>query len=516
MNALSNHVSGLPENRPVYDTDVIIIGAGPAGMSAAIDLSGAGRSVIVLDMQPAPGGQVFRALEANLASRPATDELLAALGPAYRAGEVLITRFRAAKKIDYRPNTTVWDLRHDGTVGWLKGEASGYIRAPHIILATGAMERPVPFPGWTLPGVMTAGAVQTLLKAGRLKPEGRVVLAGTGPLIFLLAEQLRCLGIRPALVARTDRLSDMIAAARWIRPSAISAILKGAVWMAKLKLAGIPMSTGISELSAQGDGRVESVCLTVSGRKMTIPCDLLVVHDGIVPSIDLAHGAGLALEWQEGDASWRPTTSLDGKPALGSGPALVDGPCRIRISGDARVIGGADAAIAHGCHVAAEILAEVRAEGGGGVKHFQDSASGTAAAVKRAMAYRPFIETAFPLGLSRELPPDDAIVCRCEELTAGALRTAIAQGAASMDLIRGTQRCGMGPCQGRNCSATLARLLREADPQSQPMPFRARPPFRPLSLGALARLEGVDPDLAQIISLEDKPNAPLEEVDPHA
>ncbi|MFK0334768.1 FAD-dependent oxidoreductase [Rhizobium sp. NPDC090275] len=516
MNAFANRVPGVPENRPAYDTDVIIIGAGPAGMSAAIDLAAAGRRVIVLDMQPAPGGQIFRSLEANLASQPATDELLAALGPAYRAGEALIARFRAAREIDYRPDTTVWDLRHDGTVGWLKGEAAGYVRAPHVILATGAMERPVPFPGWTLPGVMTAGAVQTLLKAGRLKPQGRVVLAGTGPLIFLLAEQLRCLGIRPALVARTDRISDMIRAARWIRPSAIPAILKGAVWMAKLKLAGIPMSTGISELSAQGVGRVESVSLMVAGRKMTIPCDLLIVHDGIVPSMDLAHGAGLALEWQEGDASWRPKTSLDGKVELVPGPALVDGPCRIRISGDARVIGGADAAIAHGRHVAAEILAEARAEGGVGVKPGQDNGSGTAAAVQRAMAYRPFIEAAFPMGLARELPPDDAIVCRCEELTAGTLRATIAQGATSMDLIRGTQRCGMGPCQGRSCSATLARLLREAHPQSQPTPFRPRPPFRPLPLGALAKLEGADPELAQIISLEDKPNAPLEEADPHA
>jgi NADPH-dependent 2,4-dienoyl-CoA reductase/sulfur reductase-like enzyme/bacterioferritin-associated ferredoxin len=516
MNAFSNRVSGIPENRPAYDTDVIIIGAGPAGMSAAIDLSAAGKRVVVLDMQPAPGGQIFRSLEANLAARPATNDLLAALGPAYRVGEVLITRFRAAGKIDYRPNTTVWDLRHDGTVGWLKGEAAGYIRAPHVILATGAMERPVPFPGWTLPGVMTAGAVQTLLKAGRLKPEGRVVLAGTGPLIFLLAEQLRCLGIRPVLVARTDRLSDAIRAARWIRPSAISAILKGAVWMARLKLAGIPMNTGISELRVQGNGRVESVDLTVAGERVTIPCDLLVVHDGIVPTTDLAHGAGLALEWQGGDASWRPITSLGGKAKLGAGPTLGDGPCRIRISGDARVIGGADAAIAHGRHVAAEILAEGCAQGRSGVKLGQDNTRGTAAAVHRAMAYRPFIEAAFPMGLARELPPDDAIVCRCEELTAGALRTAIAQGATSMDLIRGTQRCGMGPCQGRSCSATLARLLREADPQSQPTPFRARPPFRPLSLGALAKLEGTDPELAQIVSLEDKPNAPLEEAAPHA
>ncbi len=504
------HMRDRQNAPPAYDTDVIIIGAGPAGMSAAVELSEAGRRVIVLDMQPTPGGQIFRSLETNLAARPATNELLDALGSTYLAGEALIARFRALTEIDYRPDTTVWDLRTDGTVGWLRGDAAGYIRAPDVILANGAMERPVPFPGWTLPGVMTAGAVQTLLKAGRLKPDGRIVLAGTGPLIFLLAEQLRCLGIRPAMVARTDRLTDSIAASRVIRLAALPAILKGAVWLGKLKVAGIAMKTGVSALRAQGNGRVESVTLTVANKQVTIPCDLLVVHDGIVPSIDLAHGAGLALEWRDNDSSWRPETSLDGTATVAPGPLMSDGPCRIRVSGDARVIGGGEAAIAHGRHVATVILGQACDRDKEVVKAGRRDAAKTAAAVHRAMAYRPFIESAFPLGIAKNLPPDEAIICRCEELSAGTLRAAIAEGATDMNLVRGTSRCGMGPCQGRSCSVTLARLLSEANPHLRPSPFRARPPFRPLPLGALAKLEGVDPQLSQIESLEDKPDASTE------
>lgn len=510
MNSIMEPPENKPVDRPPYDTDVIVIGSGPAGMSAAIELAKAQRRVIVLDMQPSPGGQVFRSLESNIAARPATNKLLTALGPGYRAGEPLIARFRDTDGIDYRPDTTVWDLRTDGTVGWLRGEAAGYLRAPHVILANGAMERPAPFPGWTLPGVMTAGAVQTLLKAGRLKPEGRIVLAGTGPLIFLLAEQLRHLGVRPVLIGRTDRLTNTITAFRHIRPAAIPALLKGLVWMIKLKLAGIAMKNGIVDLQAEGNNRVETVSMTVAGARITLPCDLLIVHDGIVPSTDLAHGAGLALEWWDEHTSWRPKTSQDGRTEVVPGATLISGPSRIRISGDARTIGGADAAIAHGRYVAAGIIAEVPGDGASQVNTLE-----TEAAVQRSMAYRPFIDNAFPIGLAEQLPTDDTIVCRCEEITAGALRAQIAHGATDMNLVRGTLRCGMGPCQGRSCSSTLARLLKQANPQLCPSPFRARPPFRPLPLGALAKLQGIDPELAQIESLEDKPEASME-AEPHA
>ncbi|RVG77268.1 FAD/NAD(P)-binding oxidoreductase [Sinorhizobium meliloti] len=505
-------IATFPSKRPnevVPDADVIVIGAGPAGISAAVELASAGIHVIVLDMQPAPGGQIFRALEANLAARPGTDNLLAALGPTYNAGQALIHRFRATSGIDYRPNTTVWDLRADGTVGWLKGETAGYLRARHVVVANGAMERPVPFPGWTLPGVITAGALQTLIKASRLQPEGRIVIVGTGPLIFLIADQLRRLGVRPTLIARTDRIQDKIAALPKIHWAGIPALLKGLNWAARLKIAGIPIRTGVSDLKAHGSDRVETVSMTIAGRKLELPCDLLVVHDGIVPSTDLAHCAGVALEWQAADSSWHPRTSLDGQAELAPGPAFTSGPCRIRISGDARRIGGADAAIAHGRHAARAILAELEHTTN---PRGKSVANLSAAAVRSAMAARPFIDAAFPPGLAGQVPDDETIVCRCEEITAGSLRAAIREGATDMNLVRGLLRCGMGPCQGRSCAVTLARILAEANTQkpTTPVPFRARPPLRPLPLGALANLTGLHPELAQVELLEDKPEAVMQ------
>lgn len=505
MSGNVDHPSGESEaEKPAPDTDVIIIGAGPAGMSAAIELASAGYGVIVLDLQPAPGGQIFRGLEANAQALPATEGLLDALGPTYRAGLTLIDQFRKTSGIDYRPDTIVWDIRSNGTVGWLHGARAGYLRARRVILANGAMERPTPFSGWTLPGVMTAGAVQTLIKAGRLRPEGRMVLAGTGPLIFLLADQLRRLGVRPLLIARTDRLRDKLAALVRIRPAALPALLKGAGWLVRLRLSGVPMLSGLTGLRAYGRDRLECVSVSIGGKTREVACDLLVVHDGIVPAIDIAHCAGLELEWREDDASWRPITAQDGCARISPGPVLAAGPCRISISGDSHRIGGADAAIAHGRHVAKAIIIELAGTSIGAGLDLRRSA----AKFLRAMAGRRFIDRAFPIGLAACALDDSTVVCRCEEITAGSLREQVRAGVSDMNQIRGLARCGMGPCQGRSCSAMLARIIKEQCAQStvSPLPFRARPPLRPLPLGALAELTGLDPELARVVSLDDKPD----------
>lgn len=482
-------MSPMPD-APQPDADVIVIGAGPAGMAASVDLARAGLRVIVLDMQPAPGGQIFRGLEANLGAGLSAQPLLAALGPAYAAGETLIKAFRKTPGIDFRPGHTVWELRRDGTVGWLRGAQAGYLRAPHVVLANGAMERPVPFPGWTLPGVMTAGAVQTLLKAGRLGPEGRVVIAGTGPLVFLLADQLRRLGVRIGLLARTDRLRDQIAALPRLHWSTLPALAKGAGWLARLHLAGVPMRRGVTGIEALGTGRVEALRILQGARVTEVPCDLLVVHDGIVPAIELAQSAGVRIDWDDRLAAWHPVTSEDGQALPAAAPALVDGPCRILMAGDARQIGGAEAAMAQGRHVAARLLARGEKE--------------SRARVRRLLRPRAFLEAAFPPGLTAGLPGGATPVCRCEEIDAATLAGLIRLGLRDIDQLRGVSRCGMGPCQGRHCAVTLARMI-AAETGAPPVPFHARPPVRPLPLGALAMLAGRDPRLTEIVSLDDKP-----------
>ena len=158
-----------------------IIGAGPAGMAAAVLAAELGLETVLIDEQPAPGGQIYRAIEGAEPNTP--------LGPDYLVGRPLVTALRASN-VDYRSGTTLWHLDPEGTLFLETGGRIETVTARRILLATGALERPVPIPGWTLPGVMTAGAAQILLKSSGLVPEGRVVLAGQGPLLYLVAAQL--------------------------------------------------------------------------------------------------------------------------------------------------------------------------------------------------------------------------------------------------------------------------------------------------------------------------------------
>lgn len=228
--------------------------------------------------------------------------------------------------------------------------------------------------------------------------------------------------MKPALIARTDRLRDQIAAMPMLRPAAVPSLLKGLGWLARLRLAGIPGLRGVAGLEALGQDRVEVVRIRCGKRVVEVSCDLLVVHDGIVPATDLAHAAGLQLEWDARNLAWQATTGADGQAVVVEGPALSEGPCRIRISGDAWRIGGAEVAIAHCRHAAAAILGELADTAATG-----DAAS-TLPAVRRSLAARPFLDAGFPPGLAAALPDNGTAVCRCEEITAGTLRDRIRAG----------------------------------------------------------------------------------------
>src|SRR4051812_13987017 len=179
--------------------DLVIVGAGPAGMAAGITSAGLGLNVAVIDEQSNPGGQLYRAIESVSYERPA---LLKSLGADYAAGLKLVQRFRASGA-NFLPQTSVWQIDGDRDVFTRTAGGTARIATRQILIATGAMERPVPVPGWTLPGVMTCGAAQTMLKSTGAVPAGPVVLAGGGPLLLLLATQLLRAGARIAAILET-------------------------------------------------------------------------------------------------------------------------------------------------------------------------------------------------------------------------------------------------------------------------------------------------------------------------
>ncbi len=460
----------------VSRTDVAIIGSGPAGMSAAIACAEAGVSVSVYDMQTAPGGQIYRRLEANLASHPT---LIRVLGPSYSEGSALIARFRKTPGITYFPNTIVWHTRSDGALTVKRHGETALIQARHIILAHGAMERPAPFPGWTLPGVMTAGAAQTILKSSGAIPSGPTVLAGAGPLLLLVAYQLAKLGTDIRAVLLTSRLHP---ACVGISPAlrALQApgdLAKGLSWFMGLRRRGVALRTGVSDLVATGDDKLRQITYRRRGKDNTLAADTLLVHDGIVPATDMTAGSGCAMIWAEDERAWQPVSDSWGQTDV----------TKVSVTGDARVIGGAKAAGAHGAltglRVASSLGAMDRAT-------WQQKAGAPRLALQRALSIRPLMTSLFPLGLSRNLPTAETLICRCEEVTRQQIDNAATAGIRDINQLKALTRCGMGPCQGRSCGATTARVFAEATQRDMidVGPFRARLPARPVTVQELSEM----------------------------
>ena len=440
--------------------DCVIIGAGPAGMAAATLLAERGADVVVLDEQAHPGGQIWRGVESADAG------LRAILGAEYAAGAEAAQRFRASGA-GYRPGLAVWNVTAEREVWTTSGSLSGRT----VLLAVGAMERPVPVPGWTLPGVMAAGGVQILLKSAGLVPRG-LVLAGQGPLLYLLAAQCIAAGSPPAAILDTERAEDLVPALRLLRPGAWPYLRKGLMLQGAIRAAGVAWYRGVSALRMLGRERVFGVRFRSGGQDVEIAADLVVLHDGVIPAQHAALVAGCVHRWDEGQACFRPVLDAWGN-------ASVDG---ILVAGDAGGIGGAVAAGLGGRIAAAEILRRLGRVDAAGRDDRQ--------AWAREMAVRPFLERRYrPMAL---VPADDVVVCRCEEVTAGALRAAVGQGCQGPNQAKSFTRAGMGPCQGRMCGTTVTTVLAAALGRSpgEIGHARVRPPLKPISVGELANAGG--------------------------
>ena len=214
--------------------DLAVIGAGPAGLSAAVTAAEHGVDTVVLDEQSGPGGQIYRNIESIPARRAEQ------LGDEYRRGADLVRQMRASRA-QWFADTAVWALDGRGELGVIHQGKASLLRAKRVIIASGAQERPVPFSGWTLPGVMNAGAGQILMKQAGLVPADGVVLAGTGPLLLLLAWQYLRAGVTVQALLDVQPLSNWLRAVPFL-PKALLArhyLTKGLRYKRDLKAAGL-------------------------------------------------------------------------------------------------------------------------------------------------------------------------------------------------------------------------------------------------------------------------------------
>lgn len=449
--------------------DLAIVGAGPAGMAAALEGVALGLSVLVLDEQDAPGGQVFRAVE-----QAAGDPALA--GDYATEGASLVRAFRAALGVEYRPGTTLWHVDTETLrLSLLRGGVAAEAEASRLLLATGAQERPVPIPGWTLPGVMGAGAAQILLKTAGAVPAGPVVIAGQGPLCWLIAVQMLRAGAGPVTLLETTRMG---AAAAALEAGGLWAgrrlLLKGLALMREARARGLRVVRKVRGLQALGEGRVEHARWDGD----TIPCGTLLLHEGVIPSTHVTRALGLEHRWDAAQLCWRP--ALDGWGATSHGG--------IAVAGDGGGIGGWEAAVATGRLATLDAACRL---GRIDAVERDRRAVPHRAALGRALALRPFLERLYAPAPEVLAPSaDDTVVCRCEEITAGQVRAAARLGATGPNQAKAYLRTGMGPCQGRMCGTTVAALIaaERGIPIEQAGALRPRAPFKPLTVGTLAEL----------------------------
>lgn len=465
--------------------DAIVIGAGPAGMSAASRLAESGAQVLLIDEQAEPGGQIYRAAERN----ESRTLLKHALGAEYQRGEALVARLRASGTA-LMLATAVWRVDADGPAGttvWTRRDGVlARHHARHVVVATGALERPVPVEGWTLPGVMSVGGLQILLKSSGLVPEGRVVLAGTGPLFYLYACQCLEVGVRGLTLldtaARENRWPSLRSLPGAFRGEGLRYLAKGAGLMASIRR-GARLHAGVRELRILGTGRAERIAFRDAGGWHEIPCDLVGLHEGVIPNAQMTLALGCVHDWDERAASLRPRRDVAGATSV---PGLY-------VAGDAGGIVGARASECEGERVALAVLERLGRPASGG-------AARTDAALAREQAahltVRPFLDRLYRPRREALDPADGTLVCRCEGLTAGDVRTAAAQGGLGPNQLKAYSRAGMGPCKGQMCGATVANILARAQGRSPGDigQYHLRPPLKPVRIGELAALTEIDPE----------------------
>ena len=335
---------------------------------------------------------------------------------------------------------------------------------------------------------MTAGAAQTLLKASALAPSGRIVLAGSGPLLYLLARQLAQAGHPVSQVLDTTPRENWRAALRHLPAFLLSPYALKGIRLMQSVARTTQVVRGITSLRADGDGRLQSVSYHDRNGTHTLAADLLLLHQGVVPHLNLAAACGARLQWDEAQLCFRPETDDHGESTV---PGLF-------IAGDGAAIAGADAAPWSGrvaAVAAAHRLDRITAADYGRLTATFNRAR------QRHLRGRRFLDLLYRPARDFRIPADDVTACRCEEVTAGRIRSAVALGATGPNQVKAFERCGMGPCQGRMCGLTVSEIIADARGVSPAAVgyFRLRSPVKPITLGELAAMPQTAESVAAVI-----------------
>lgn len=458
---------------------VVIVGAGPAGIRAAQTLVGAGVRPVVIDENPRWGGQIYRQPPADAGFTRAKSTLYGF--EARKADAVHRTMEALLPEIDYRPGTLVWSCEAN-RLDTLHAGHEGSVPFTHLIIASGATDRVMPLPGWTLAGVYTLGGAQVALKSQGCAIGARIVLAGTGPLLYLVAYQYVKAGAQIAAVLDTSPLARQAAAApRMLSQSATFA--KGLYYVAWLQARGVRIERGVTLDAIEGEDAVRSIrWRTHRGEARALDCDAVGIGFGLRPETQLADLAGCRFRFDALNRCWIPERDAAGRSSERN----------VYLAGDGAGIAGADAAELAGQRAALALIEDL------GImthRHSQPDAARLEQQLARIGAFRVGIEQAFaPPDHAAQSWPDDLVICRCEEVTAGTLRACVRSGLATqVNRLKALTRIGMGRCQGRMCGeAAIALLAAETGKQpSEVGRLRSQAPIKPIPITPMLYDDGV-------------------------
>ena len=418
--------------------DIVIVGAGPAGVRAAEALHAEGIRPILIDEGRQAGGQGYRAPPAVLPLDIA--RLMGSQAAKYHALHACFTALRDA--IDYRPDTLVWAV-HDQTLHVVSQGHAATLRFDALIVATGAMDRIIPMPGWTLPGVFTLGGAQVALKDQGCFIGRRIVFCGSSPLLSLAAAQYLDLGADIAAVCDTTPYREKLLAAPRLANDP-GTVLRGLGYLRQLQRGGVPVLHGVGLVAIEGADRVEALMVRDrQGVEQRFTCDAVALGYGLKPETQLADLAGARFRYDGDVRMWLPSIDTDGRAGE-----------KLYLAGDGSAIGGADAAEASGRLAAQAVLFDL------GI-----GAAPNAALRRRVARLRRFQKGlakafAWPSAQMRTLG-DDVMLCRCEAISIGEVRRAMNEvlGPIEVNRVKAITRCGMGRCQGRVCGPALQELV---------------------------------------------------------
>ncbi len=450
---------------------ILIVGAGPAGLRAAELLVAAGCAPILVDEAPRIGGQIYRQPPRVPGFTRSAKELYGA--SAERAKDLFVAFDRIRHKIDYRPSSLVYDLIDDRAVIASDGR-SAEIVFDRLILATGAMDRIVPAPGWTLPGVYSLGGAQIALKHQGCTIGEKVAFVGAGPLLLLTAYQYARAGVTPAAIVLPSRLSALLAAGVSLLASPAAAA-RGLRWLFGLRRRGVKLLFDHRLERVLGDTQVTGIAVKGNGKTREIACDAVALGYGLQSETQLADLAGAKFAFDAAQRQWLPQVDGFGR---------VVGRDNVYVAGDGNGILGADAAEARGRLAAFALLSDLKLEPAG----YQPGPDMVAVAgwsklqatLRRAFALPPDLFTAIP---------DQTLLCRCEGVRVGDYRgIAGLMGARELNRAKAYSRVGMGRCQGRLCGHAAAEILAGALGVSRDSVgrLRSQPPVKPVTVASIA------------------------------